>query len=114
MLRCRSACVFGVLLVGTWCGSSEAQFNEGRDYGPSETTPSMMREHIADFLLELMQGHGFASKARDEIAHWLGARAKAQAAQQVEQLFEHSPLPHSSRESAGRIASSLSPRVTVL
>jgi hypothetical protein len=50
----------------------------------------MVRENATDFLLELLQAHGFACKLRDEFAHRFGRRAETQVAQQVEQLFEHS------------------------
>jgi hypothetical protein len=74
------------------------------------STP-VVREYIADFLLQVLQAHGLSCEPCDEVARRLCRRAEAQVAQQVEQLFEHLP-PHRSQKSAGCIASSLSPRLT--
>jgi hypothetical protein len=61
------------------------------------STP-VVREYIADLLLEMLQAHGLACELCDEVAPGSCRGAKAQAAQQVEQLFEHLPPPHRSQK----------------
>jgi hypothetical protein len=85
-----------VCFLGCWSKPGKSQLDERRDHGPSEMSSPVVREYVADFLLQVLQAHGFACKACDEIARRLCPRAKTQAAQQVEQLFEHLP-PHRSQ-----------------
>jgi hypothetical protein len=112
-LCCGSACAF-VFLVDMGCReSSKTQLDESRDHRACERRTAVMCQYVSDFLLELLQTHGLASKPCDQVAHRFCRRAETQVAQQIEQLFEHSP-PTPQPESAGRIASSLSPRLSVL
>jgi hypothetical protein len=87
---CRSACVFVRFICR--CGKiCEPKLYERRENGASEMSAAVMRKYAADFLSQVPQAHGFACELSDEVARRPCRGAKTQLAQQVEQLFEHSP-----------------------
>jgi hypothetical protein len=109
--RCGNGCVLVPFLAGS-DEASEAQLHQRRDHGAREMRTAVMREYVPYFLLQVLQAHGLACKLGDEVARRLCRRAQTQVAKQVEQLFEHLP-PTTARRSAGRVAPSLPPALSV-
>ena len=53
----------------------------------------MTMQDVQDFLVEELQGHGFAHEIGDELADRARGGPKAEPLQQVKQLIEHLPPP---------------------
>ena len=75
--RCRSACVF-VLFRRATGKSSHPELDERGDHRASQMSTPVIREYVANFLLELMQAHGLAYELREPVACRSCRRAKAQ------------------------------------
>lgn len=88
---CGSVFAFVLVVRSTGGEAGKAQLHKRRDHDACEIRAAVMREDIPELLLQVLQTHGFACEACDEIAHGLRRGTQSQVAKQVEQLFEHLP-----------------------